>query len=397
MSKRKQSTSDYLNSIKDKEDTNAQEKEKSSSKRDRTYILPAKFKSQIPKKDNQTFFVSRINKPAKYTKNSNFFSQLIYKIGKDDASGLAAQLSYYFMLSLFPMLIFLLSVVSITISKSQVDKLIKQAQAHAPADYKQNIGSVLHDILNQGSGLGLVIGLILALWSASNGMTALMNSFNVAYDVEDNRNFVVSKLLSVLFTLAMVLILPIALILPAFGKQISDLLFGPLGLDGAIKPVFSIIQTVLPLIVIFVAFTVLYTLAPNVKIKLKSVIPGAIFSTIAFLVGTLLFSFYISNFSNYSKTYGSLAGVIILMFWLYITGFIIIIGAEINAIMHQRKIVSGKTPEEQSFAKLEEFQRLKKQNQQGKNSTYMTDDHDVNDYVHHDHSHEDKSTTQHRD
>ena len=155
-------------------------------------------------------------------------------------------------------------------------------------------------------------------------MTAIMNSFNVAYDVEDSRNFIVSKLLSVLFTLAMVIIFPIAMILPTFG-QIGALLFGPLGLGEQVKIIFNLVRFILPLIIVFIAFVVLYTLAPNVKIKMKSVIPGAIFATIVFLGGTYLFSIYISNFANYSKTYGSIAGVIILMLWLYITGFIIII------------------------------------------------------------------------
>jgi membrane protein len=91
---------------------------------------------------------------------------------------------------------------------------------------------------------------------------------------------------------------------------------------------------------------------------MKSVIPGAIFATIVFLGGSYLFSIYISNFANYSKTYGSIAGVIILMLWLYITGFIIIIGAEINAIMHQRKVIAGKTPEEQTLAEINNQQNV---------------------------------------
>ncbi|MGO1882220.1 MAG: YihY/virulence factor BrkB family protein, partial [Staphylococcus equorum] len=276
----------------------------------------------------------------------------IYRIGKDDASGLSAQLSYYFMLSLFPMLLFLLSIVPVIgVEQSTIRDMIKE---HVPPDYAGQVSSIIGDIMSNASGSILSVGLILALWSASNGMTAIMNSFNVAYDVEDSRNFIVSKLFSVLFTLAMIIVLPIALILPTFGEQIGSLLFGPLGLGDQIKWIFNLVRVVLPLIIIFIAFMVLYTLAPNVKIKMKSVIPGAIFATIVFLGGSFLFGIYISNFANYSKTYGSIAGIIILMLWLYITGFIIIIGAEINAIIHQRKVVAGKTPEEHTMAEIEE-------------------------------------------
>ena len=353
MSKKDKTTSNFLNEAKSVEENDKQSNETNGQqiKRDRTYITPDEFKSKSPKKDNQAFFVSRINKPAKYTKDSNFFSYLVYRIGKDDASGLSAQLSYYFMLSLFPMLLFLLSIVPVVgVKQSTIRDLIKD---HVPSDYAPQVSGIIGDIMENASGGLLSIGLIAALWSASNGMTALMNAFYVAYDVEDSRNFVVAKLYSVLFTLAMIIVMPVALVLPTFGQQIGDLLFGPLGLGDQVKWLFDTIRFVLPVIVVLIAFMVLYTLAPNVKIKLLSVIPGAIFATIVFLGGSYLFGIYISNFANYSKTYGSIAGIIILMLWLYITGFIIIIGAEINAIFHQRKVVSGKTPEEQTLDDIE--------------------------------------------
>ncbi|MFO3689454.1 YihY/virulence factor BrkB family protein [Staphylococcus felis] len=320
--------------------------------KDRNYVKPQPFQSKDAPKDNQTFFVSRINKPVKYTDRPNFFSYLIYRIGKDDASGLAAQLAYYFMLSLFPMLIFILSLVPLF--KLDTQAIISQIESNAPADASSIITSIIKDVMGNASGGLLSIGLILALWTASNGMTALMNSFNVAYDVEDSRNFFTSKALSIFFTILIGITLPLTMVLFTFGEQIGNLLFGPLGLDDEIRWVFSIVRTALPIIVIFIVFVLLYTVAPNVKIKMKSVIPGALFTTVVWILGTIGFGFYVSNFANYSKTYGSIGGVIVLMLWLYITGFILIIGAEINAIVHQRKVVKGKTPEEKVYDKLEE-------------------------------------------
>lgn len=382
MSKKDKTTSNFLNEAKSVEENDKRSNETNGQqiKRDRTYITPDEFKSKSPKKDNQAFFVSRINKPAKYTKDSNFFSYLVYRIGKDDASGLSAQLSYYFMLSLFPMLLFLLSIVPVVgVKQSTIRDLIKD---HVPSDYAPQVSSIIGDIMDNASGGLLSIGLIAALWSASNGMTALMNAFNVAYDVEDSRNFVVAKLYSVLFTLAMIIVMPVALVLPTFGQQIGDLLFGPLGLGDQVKWLFDTIRFVLPVIVVLIAFMVLYTLAPNVKIKLLSVIPGAIFATIVFLGGSYLFGFYISNFANYSKTYGSIAGIIILMLWLYITGFIIIIGAEINAIFHQRKVVRGKTPEEQTLDDIEHNRNTSiadNQDSENKNTDITSSNKAVND------------------
>lgn len=299
------------------------------------YVPPQEFQSKAPKKPNQTFFVARNNKPAKYTKDSNFLSYLIYRIGKDDASGLAAQLSYYFMLSLFPMLLFLMSLLPLF----QIDrtKIVNMIAKNAPASTADLLTGIIGDIMKNASGSILSVGLILALWSASNGMTALMNAFNVAYDVEDGRNPIVLKLISVLFTVIMGAVFILAMIFPVFGKQIGHLLFGPLGLDSQVKWVFNVLSYLLPFIVIFILFMTLYALAPNIKIKFKSVIPGALFASIVWIIGTAGFGFYVSNFANYSKTYGSIGGIIVLMLWLYITGFIIIVGAEINAIINQRR------------------------------------------------------------
>ncbi|PNZ70818.1 YihY/virulence factor BrkB family protein [Staphylococcus croceilyticus] len=338
MSNQNQSNSNYLNSIKDKEN-----EKKDKIKVDRTYVEPQEFQSKEPKKDNQVFFVSRLNKPAKYTKDSNFFSYLIYRIGKDDAAGLAAQMTYHFVLALFPMLIFLLTLLPLfNLDQKQITDLL----SNAPAETSTIIKSVISDVTKNSSGGLLSIGLILAIWSASNGMTAIMNSFNVAYDVEDSRNGILLKILSVVFTVVLGVVFLAAMTLPTMGSVIADFLFGPLGLDDEIKWIFNLIQIVLPFIIILILFTILYSVAPNVKTKFKSVLPGAIFTSVIWLIGSFAFGFYISNFGNYSKTYGSIAGIIILLIWIYLTSFIILVGAEINAIIHQRKVIKGLSPEE---------------------------------------------------
>lgn len=344
MSKKDSTSSKFLNSIKNNQDDHNDKKSSSSKiKVDRTYVEPQQFQSKDTKKDDQVLFVSRLNKPAKYKKDSNFLSYLIYRIGKDDASGLAAQMTYHFVLALFPMLIFLLTLLPFfNIKQSQITEML----SNAPADTSTLIKGVINDVTQNSSGGLLSIGLILAIWSASNGMTAIMNSFNVAYDVEDSRNGIVLKLLSVLFTIVMGVVFVVALALPTLGSVISHFLFGPLGLDDEVRWIFNLIRIGLPIIIIFIVFIVLYSVAPNVKTKLKSVLPGAIFTSVIWLVGSFGFGWYISNFGNYSKTYGSIAGIIILLLWLYITSFIIIVGAEINAIIHQRHVIKGKTPEE---------------------------------------------------
>ena len=349
MSKQEKTTSKYLNSVvKEQEKHKSKKHHKKDKQIDvyRTYIEPQEFQSKAPKKKNQVFFVSRLNKPAKYTKDSNFFSYLIYRIGKDDAAGLAAQMTYHFVLALFPMLIFLLTLLGqfINVSAAQINQKVNQYITDGSIAH--TISKIIEGISKNSSGGILSIGLILAIWSASNGMSAIINSFNVAYDVEDARNGIVLKLLSVLYTLVLGAVFVVAVVLITLGPVINKFLFGPLGLDQQIEWIFNVVRIVIPLIIIFIIYTVLYSVAPYVKTKLRSVLPGALFTSVIWLLGSFLFSWYISNFSNYNKTYGSLASIIILILWLYITSFIIIIGAEINAIIHQRKVINGHTPEE---------------------------------------------------
>lgn len=332
--KSRKSSSNYLNEAKMSE----QEKKTDTSSNDKgeTFVDEVIFKSKTPKKENEKIYVSKINKPAKTKKNPNFFQSLMFQFSKDNTSGMAAQLAYYFLLAIFPLLIFLLTLVPLfQIDQATITQMIED---YAPSNIASMLDSTLSDVLSSSSGGLLSVGLIVTLWSASNGMTALMNAFNVAYDVEDNRNFIVSKLLSIMFTVVLSLSVILTFVLIVFGEQIGNLMFGVIGLDSQFQTLWNILRSILPLLLVFVVFLVMYTTAPNVRLKVKSVLPGALFTTIAFLLASWGFSLYISNFNNYSATYGSIAGVIILILWLYITGVIIILGAQINAIMHKRTL-----------------------------------------------------------
>ncbi|MFC6118215.1 YihY/virulence factor BrkB family protein [Macrococcoides bohemicum] len=340
MSKDKKSTSKFLTqAAKGPESNNLEAEDKNKlSNKDEYYVNSQRFKSKQAKKENETLYVSKINKPAKYNHDGNFLNKLLFRIGKDDAAGLSAQLAYYFLLSLFPMLIFLLTLIPLfNVSPDTITNMIAK---NAPGETSKMITEVVTDVMKNANGGLLSFGLIAALWSASNGMTALMNAFNVSYEVEDARNPIVAKLLSVLFTVVMVVVFGVALALPVFGEQIGNYLFGQFGLESQFKWVFSLIKVVLPLIITFIVFVTLYAIAPNIKLKFKSVIPGALFATIVWIGASFLFGYYVSNFGNYSKTYGSIGGVIVLMLWLYLTGFIIIIGAQINAIIHEKQLSS---------------------------------------------------------
>lgn len=309
---------------------------KEDKKKNDIFVDKIDFKSKQAPKDNEHLYVSKINKPAKVKEDPGFLNQLLFRFGLDNTSGMAAQLAYYFLLAIFPMLIFLLSIVPLFQIEPEV--ITGFIQDYAPAEISGLLEGIIGDVLENSGGGTLSLGLILTLWSASNGMTALMNAFNVAYDVEDNRNFFVTKSLSVFFTLILSVSVILTFVLIVFGGQIGDLMFGVIGLDDEFQYVWNLIRSILPVLLVLIVFFIMYMTAPNIKLKIKSVIPGTLFTTIAFLVASWGFSFYVSNFSNYSATYGSIAGVIILIFWLYITGVIIILGAQINSILHKKAL-----------------------------------------------------------
>lgn len=327
------SDSKYLDQL--KQDQDEQKVNNSKNVRGDTLVDSIVFKSKKPKK-GQTFYVSKIHKPAPLKENPNFFQLLMFKFLRDSTPGIAAQLAYYFMLALFPMLIFLLTLVPLF--NIEVDTVIGFIEDYAPAEITGVLTGIITDVMESSSGGLLSFGIILTLWSASNGMNALMNAFNVAYNVEDNRNIVVARMYSIIFTLILTVAIALTFTLIVFGGQIGNLMFGVIGLDSEFTTVWNLIRSVLPILLVFVVFLVMYTFAPNVKNKMKSTLVGTTFTTIAFLVASWGFSIYVSDFGNYSATYGSLAGVIILMFWLFITGVIIIVGAQINSIIYERQI-----------------------------------------------------------
>jgi len=143
--------------------------------------------------------------------------------------------------------------------------------------------------------------------------------------------------MSVVFTLVLILLVVVALILPVFGSQIGHFLANTIGLGEQFGAIFDKFRILLPPLVIFCGLVFMYWLGPNVKMYLRSAIPGAIVSTVCWLVISYVFSIYINNFSNYSATYGSIGGIIILMLWLHITGMVLMIGGLVNAIMQERK------------------------------------------------------------
>lgn len=252
---------------------------------------------------------------------------------EDEIFGLSAQLAYYFLLSLFPFLIFSLALLSyLGISSDQVLGLV---ESYAPEEAFHLIKRSLPDILDVRHGYLLSFGVLATIWSASNAINAIIRGLNRAYKVKESRNFFLARGMAILLTIAMIVIIIVALVLPVFGDVIGDFIFSHLQLEASnFEALWYVLRWLFSFLLIVVVISCLYYFAPNKKLSLKDVLIGAVIAAVGWQVASLGFSYYVGNFSAYSATYGSLGGIIILMIWFYLTAMIILMGGEINATNH---------------------------------------------------------------
>lgn len=282
-------------------------------------------------------FVSPDEDTVDVMTSKGFMQDLILRLHRVEVSALAAQLAYFFLLSFFPLLIVLVTLLPyLNFDTTQVYAFLVNVM---PDEVYRLIEDTLNEILTIRNSSLLSIGVLGTIWSASKGVNALIRALNKAYDTE-TRGSIIDRGLSLVFTIAFVIVIAVALLLPVFGQQIGHFLFSIVGIEEQFEIVWERLRWSMPLLLIFIVLMGIYWVVPNTspRLKLIGVWPGALFSTLAWLAVTYVFSFYISNFANYSATYGSIGGVIILMLWLYFTGIILIFGGILNATMQKKAL-----------------------------------------------------------
>ena len=268
----------------------------------------------------------------------------VKEIGNDDVAGHAAELSYYFMLALFPALLLLLTILGFLAGPgSQLrDDLMNYLAAAMPGSASGLIQNTLREISQNSTTLKALLSALGALWAATGGVDAIAKTLNIAYDVKETRGYVKRKLISIGLTVGLAALIIGALAVLLFGGKIGGFLANQIGLGGAFAMTWNIVQWPLALFAMFLCFSLIYYFAPNLKAPEWSWIsPGAAMGVAVWIVASGLFSLYLRYFNSYSKTYGSIGAVIILMLWLYLTGFAVLIGGEFNSeIMHAETLRS---------------------------------------------------------
>jgi membrane protein len=249
----------------------------------------------------------------------------------DNGLGLAAQLAYYFFLALFPALLFLLALASYLPAQDLVGRVVGLMQGVAPQDVIAIIRDQLEQIA-QGQQTGLLsFGVAAALWSSSAAMVAIIDALNRAYDVEDERPWWRQRLTAVLLTVGVAAFLLLSFGLVIAGPQLAEFIADRAGLGGVFEWTWKIVQWPIAFVLVATAIGLIYYFAPDVEQDWVWITPGSLLATILWFASSLGFRFYVVNFGSYNETYGAIGGVMVMLLWLYLTGLVIVVGAEMNA------------------------------------------------------------------
>jgi membrane protein len=254
----------------------------------------------------------------------------------DQVPLLAAGVAFYAFLAIFPLVIATVLIYGLVVPPDQIAGQIGQLTEGMPGDVSRLITEQITVASSQqtGAGIGLAFAILLALWSASGGMGNLMTAISTAYDEEEKRSFIKKRAIALVLTIGAIVFLIVMLSLVAVFPIIANLID-----NGVVRFFLQVARWVLLAVLISIALAVLYRVAPDRDgPKMRWVSVGAGTATVLWLIASLGFSIYVANFGNYAKTYGALAGIVVMLFWLWITAYAILLGAEINAEAEQQTI-----------------------------------------------------------
>ena len=273
--------------------------------------------------------------------------KLLYRRINDHALlARSAQLSYYFLLALFPLLVFLVTLLGYFAQAGSElrSSLLRYLGTVMPYSAITLVRATLDEISDSRGGGKLSFSLLAALWVASSGMVAIGDTLNVAYDVKETRAWWRRRLTSVLLTMGLTILIVSALLIVLYGGALGEKLALALGYSAAFETTWGIIQWPILLLFVFLTFALTYYFAPNLPQRSWTrATPGVTVAVALWLVISFGLRFYLHFFNSYSRTYGSLGALIVLMLWFYLTGLAVLLGGEINSMIEGARLVRDET------------------------------------------------------
>jgi membrane protein len=269
---------------------------------------------------------------------------------EDDLTDWAAALTYYAVLSIFPALIALVSIVGLvadpaTITRILTDTVSQLGPKSAVDTFKGPIESITSN--QSRAGLALIVGLAGALWTASGYVGAFMRASNAIYEIEEGRPFYKLRPLQILVTLILELMLAIVVVALIVSGPLATAIGEAVGLGDTALTIFNVAKWPILLVIVTVMLAILYYAAPNAKLPaFKWISPGSVVAVVIWILASVAFAFYVANFGSYDKTYGTLGGVITFLIWMWITNIAVLFGAELNAELERSRELAAGEPAE---------------------------------------------------
>ncbi len=264
-----------------------------------------------------------------------FFAALWRRWGRHDVGGHAAQLSFYFLFSLFPFLLFLAALLAFLPLREAVETLIADLRPFVPDEAMRLVEEHLRGLVDEPRPSFLTLSLLGTIYSAARGVRALINALNLAYDVRDSRSRLRVELLAIAFTVSLATLLLSAMSAMLIGGDLGHWLAERAGVDELYALVWSMLRWPVTAILVMLALAIAYYVLPDVRQEFRFITPGSVLGTILWSLMSWAFTQYVEHFGNFNVTYGSIGGVIILLMWFYLSALILIIGGEINAILEE--------------------------------------------------------------
>ncbi|MCI9565547.1 MAG: YihY/virulence factor BrkB family protein [Eubacterium sp.] len=250
------------------------------------------------------------------------------RMAKDRVGIYTAQASFFIILSIFPFFLLFLNIIGMTSITSQ--SIINLLNTYAPDTIKPLLIQIIEELYTHVSGTAISIAAIVAIWSASKGVLSVMFGLYEISKIHQNRNYFISRFISMMYTILFVFSIIITMVLLVFGNSIFNFLISLLPFLKEISVLTLILRYLVSFLILSIFFIIIYKIANFKLTTIRKTLPGAMFSSLGWLVFSYVFSIYIDNFSNMSYMYGSLTAFIILMLWIYFCIYILFIGAEIN-------------------------------------------------------------------
>jgi membrane protein len=266
----------------------------------------------------------------KRTESWRLLKDLYARFVNDDVLSTGAEVAFFLLLSLFPFLIFLMTLVSY-VRMVDVQDSLQVLAALMPASAYEILRDIVNETIADRSGTLLSLGVLFALWSSTSGVASLMRGINRAYDQEETRRFWRMKAISLGFTVELAVVIAVSFILVVLGRILGTRIFQLLGFSDVSLEIWNYGMLAIVTITSTLMFMFFYHVAPNCRLRLREVIPGAVVASIGWVAVSLAFSYYANNLGSYSKVYGSLGGIIALLMWMYLSSISILMGAEVNA------------------------------------------------------------------